>query len=92
MRVALVIGSCVGFCSIALVALLAYGYYYYPQLFQKHVPWTNMKGVQEALGKPVCISTNPEGTIRWDYTHWWSGTARVYFDTNGNYFRTFTEF
>ena len=92
MRIVLVIGSGVGFCIIALIALLAYGYYYYPQHLQKRVPSTNMKGVQAVVGKPVCIRTNPDGTIRWDYTHWWSGTARVYFDTNGNYFRTFTDF
>ena len=92
MRVVLVIGYCVSFCIMALIALLAYGHYYYPEHFQKRVPWTNMKGVQQAVGKPIRTSPYPDGTIRWDYTHWWSGEARVYFDTNGNYVRTFTDF
>jgi hypothetical protein len=51
-----------------------------------------MRDVERVLGRPVSVSSYPDGTVRWDYTHWWSGTARVYFKTNGEYFRTFTEF
>src|SRR5213596_2063635 len=79
-------------CFFLLIALLAYGHCRYPRLFQARVPWTNMGGVQQAVGKPLHISTNADGTVRWDYTHWWSGEAKVYFDTNGNYVRTFTDF
>ena len=92
MRAALVIGSCIGLSAVALTVLLTYGHYYYPQRFQKRVAWTNLIAAQQTVGKPVRTSTNPDGTVCWDYTHWWSGVARVYFDTNGNYFRTFTEF
>ena len=82
----------IGLCFFAVIALFAYGHYYYPKQFQARVPWTSMSGVQRAVGKPIYISTNADGTVKWDYTHWWSGTARVYFDTNGNYVRTFTDF
>jgi hypothetical protein len=82
----------IGFFLLMLVALLIYGHSRYPGQFRKRVPWTNMDGVQRAVGKPVSVTTNIDGTIRWDYTHWWSGVAKVYFDTNGNYFRTFTDF
>ena len=88
MRVILIICP----CFFVLIAFLAYGHYYYPQQFQSRVPWTNMSGARRAMGNPACASTNADGTVRWDYTHWWSGIARVYFDTNGNYVRTFTDF
>lgn len=92
MRVILFI--CLGFLApiFALVALLTYGHYYYPDHFQRRAPMTNMSAVRGAVGKPVRVSTNTVGTVRWDYTHWWSGEAKVYFDTNGNYIRTFTDF
>jgi len=91
MRLTLVIGLCAIALVACVIASIAYGHYCYPEHFQKRVPLTNMKGMQKAFGKPVCISTNPDGTIRWDYTHWWTGVASVYFDTNGNYFRTFRD-
>ena len=53
-----------------------------------------MREVEIAEGKPVKVRSypTPPGVVEWDYTHWWSGKAKVYFDTNGNYFRTFTEY
>jgi len=85
---------CVGLLALifALVALLVYGHYYYPGHFQARAPMTNMSAVRTAVGKPVFARTNADGTVRWDYTHWWSGEIKVYFDTNGNYIRTFTDF
>jgi len=78
------------FAVVATLALFVYGQYW-PRGFQARVPWTNMAGVQQAVGKPTHIKTNLDGSVLWDYTKFWSGTARVYFDTNGNYVRTFTE-
>src|SRR5438105_3637495 len=77
--------------TAAMLGLLAYGQYW-PKRFQARVPWTNMAGVQRAVGKPLHVTTNTDGSVRWDYARWWSGRARVYFDTNGNYVRTFTDF
>src|SRR5438270_11466817 len=79
-------------CSVVLafIGLFAYGQHW-PRWFQTRVPWTNMSGVEQAVGKPLHISTNIDGAVTWDYTRWWSGRARVYFDTNGNYYRTFTD-
>lgn len=53
--------------------------------WQQGVPTTNMREVSTAVGLPLTVSTNAGGIVRWDYTHWWSGTAKVYFDTNGNF-------
>ncbi|HZR21524.1 MAG TPA: hypothetical protein VFE51_29855 [Verrucomicrobiae bacterium] len=88
MRVALAI-CCVFF---ALVTLLVYGRWFWPGHFLARVPMTNMAGVQRAVGRPVRVSTNSNGTVRWDYGRWWTGEGKVYFDTNGNYARTFTDF
>jgi hypothetical protein len=79
-------------CSVLLtaIALFAYGQHR-SQKFQALAPWTNMTGVQQAVGKPTYIKTNVDGTVLWDYTKFWCGTARVYFVTNGYYVRTFTE-
>ena len=35
---------------LAFIALFAYGQYW-PRRFQARVPWTNMVGVQQAVGK-----------------------------------------
>lgn len=78
------------FIVLTFIALFAYGQYW-PRQFQARVPWTNMAGVERAVGRPLHISTNSDGSVKWDYTRWWSGRARVYFDTNGNYARTFTD-
>jgi hypothetical protein len=90
----LIAGIISGFLLLLLgfVLLIAYGLGEYPKRFQARVPMTNMRDVERVLGRPVSVSSYPDGTVRWDYTHWWSGTARVYFKTNGEYFRTFTEF
>jgi len=74
------------------VALFVYGHWGWPGRFQVRVPMTNMAGVQRAVGRPVHVSTNSDGTVKWDYVRWWTGEANVYFDTNGNYIRTFTDF
>jgi len=50
-----------------------------------------MQDVERSVGKPSHVSTNSEGIIKWDYTRWWSGTANVYFHTNGDFYRIFTE-
>ena len=73
------------------VALFVYGHRCWPGRFQVRVPVTNMAGVQRAVGRPVHVSTNSDGTVKWDYGRWWTGEAKVYFDTNGNFIRTFTE-
>ena len=78
------------FIPLTFLALLLYGQYW-PRQFQARVPWTNMTGVERAVGKPLHVSTNSDGSVRWDYTRWWSGTAKVYFDTNRNFSRIFTE-
>jgi hypothetical protein len=78
------------FVIVAFIALFAYGQYW-PRKFQARVPWTNMRDVERAVGRPLHVSTNSEGVVEWDYTTWWSGRAEVYFNTNGNYVRTFTE-
>jgi hypothetical protein len=88
MRVAIFI-CCV---LLAAIAFLAYGHWLWPKQFQTRVPMTNMAGVQRAVGRPARVSTNSDGTVKWDYGRWWTGAARVYFDTNGNYVRTFTDF
>ncbi|HZR21571.1 MAG TPA: hypothetical protein VFE51_30090 [Verrucomicrobiae bacterium] len=88
MRVALAI-CCVFF---SLLALLVYGRWFWPRHFLARVPMTNMAGVQRAVGRPVRVSTNSNGTVKWDYGRWWTGEGKVYFDTNGNYVRTFTDF
>lgn len=77
---------------LAFVLLIAYGVGEFPKRFQARVPMTNMRDVERILGRPVSISPYSDGIICWDYTHWWSGTAKVYFKTNGDYYRTFTEF
>ena len=74
------------------VLFLAYGHFEYPKQFQAQVPMTNMGDVERVLGRPVSVFTFPDGTIKWDYTHWWSGEAKVYFKTDGTYYRTFTDF
>jgi hypothetical protein len=79
-------------CAITLViTLFAYGLYW-PRQFQARVPRTNMSGVERAVGKPREVNTNTDGIVKWDYTHWWSGPARVYFATNGQFVRIFTEY
>jgi hypothetical protein len=83
---------CLLLLILGLVLLVAYGLSEYPKRFQTRLPMTNMRDVERVFGRPVSISNYPDGTILWDYTHWWSGTAKVYFETNGNYHRTFTEF
>ena len=88
MRIALAI-CCVFF---AVMALLVYGHRYWPDQFQARVPMTSMSGVQRAVGRPVRVSTNSDGTVKWDYGRWWTGEGKVYFDTNGNYIRTFTDY
>jgi len=50
-----------------------------------------MKAVQDAVGKPVRQWTNMDGSITWDYTHWWSMPARVHFHSNGIVSRVFVE-
>jgi len=86
------IGLCVFLFFVGLVLFLAYGQIEYPKHFQANVPMTNMQDVESLFGKPVSISSYADGTICWNYTHWWSGTAKVYFKTNGDFYRTFTEF
>ena len=81
---------CICIVVFIFIALFAYGLHW-PRQFQARVPRTNMSGVERAVGKPLHVSTNADGFVRWDYTRWWSGPARVYFDTNGNYVRTFIE-
>jgi|SRR6185312_833183 len=83
---------CILLLVLGLVLLLAYGLAEYPKHFQARVPMTNMRDVERVFGKPVSIFTNTDGTIGWDYTHWWTGTAKVYFESDGTYHRTFTEF
>ena len=80
----------IGLVLVAAIGLFVYGQRW-PRQFQARVPSTNMTDVQQAVGKPVHAKTNGDGSVLWDYTKFWSGTARVYFNTNGNYIRTFTE-
>ena len=75
---------------IAAVPLFTYGQYW-PKQWQERVPWTNMEDVQRAVGKPGKASPYTEGIVQWDYARWWSGTAKVYFETNGKFNRIFTE-
>jgi hypothetical protein len=44
MRIILLIGSYL----LALAALLVYGHWFYPEDFQKRVPWTNRSGANPA--------------------------------------------
>jgi hypothetical protein len=88
MRIALSI--CCGL--IAVIALAIYGHWFWPDHFQARVLMTNMAGVQRAVGRPVHVSTNADGTVKWDYGRWWRGEGKVYFDTNGNFIRVFTDF
>jgi len=83
---------CILLVILGLVLLLSYGLAEYPKRFQARVPLTNMRDVENVFGRPVSVFTNSDGTIGCDYTHWWSGTAKVYFETNGTYHRTFTKF
>jgi hypothetical protein len=80
---------------ITLCLVLAVGFFGYgqrwPRSWQARVPETNMRDVEARVGKPWHVSTNSDGSIGWDYTHWWSGTAIVYFHTNGDFYRIFTE-
>ena len=78
------------FCAAIAVGVFAYGQYW-PRQWQARIPLTNMRDVEGNVGKPLHVSTNADGSIRWDYTHWWSGTAKVYFYTNGDFYRVFTE-
>ena len=79
-------------CFIVLTFFVLFAYLKYgPGRFQARVPRTNMAGVERAVGKPLFIGTNSDGAVQWDYTRWWLGRARVYFDTNGHYTRTFTD-
>ncbi|MBK7999013.1 MAG: hypothetical protein IPK15_09940 [Verrucomicrobia bacterium] len=75
---------------VLAIALFAYGQHW-PRRWQTRVPSTNMSDVQARVGTPLNVSTNSDGSILWDYTHWWSGTARVYFHSNGDFHRVFTE-
>jgi len=75
---------------VAFVAFLAYGQLW-SRRFEARVPLTTMNQVELAVGKPGRISTNSDGFVVWNYTRWWSGTAKVYFDTNGIVYRIFTE-
>jgi hypothetical protein len=77
-------------CLILFVTLIVYGFYW-PKTWKNRVPMTNMRDVERSVGKPLHVTTNMDGTIQWDYTRWWSGTARVYFYTNENFCRIFTE-
>jgi hypothetical protein len=77
-------------CLLGAIALICYGQYW-PNTWQTRVPTTNMKEVERSVGKPSHVSTNKEGIIKWDYTRWWSRTASVYFHTNGDFYRIFTE-
>src|SRR2546429_9988832 len=52
---------------------------------------TTMDQVQHAVGQPVRVSTNNDGSVTWDYTHLWSATAKIYFESNGVVHRIFTE-
>ena len=80
-------------CAVlAVIALFVYGHWWWPGRFQARVPWTNMAGVQRAVGRPAHVSTNSDGIVKWDYGRWWTGEGKVYFDTNGNYIRLFTDF
>jgi len=79
-----------GVCAAIAVALFAYGQYW-PLRWQARIPMTNMRDVEASVGKPLHVSTNAHGSIEWDYTRWWSGTAKVYFHTNGAFYRIFTE-
>ena len=80
----LVLGLCV------VVALIVYGQFW-PRRWQARVPMTNTRDVERSVGKPIRVTIHGDGSIQWDYTHWWSGTAHVYFHTNGNFYRIFTE-
>ena len=79
-----------GLIILGFLALIVYGQYW-PKQWQARVPMTNTRGVEQAIGKPLKIVTNIDGTVLWDYTHWWSGSAKVYFTTNGEFYRIFTE-
>src|SRR4051812_43203144 len=72
------------------VALFIYGQYW-PRRWQARLPMTNMRDVERSVGKPLRVQMYGDCSKRWDYTHWRSGTAHVYFHTNGNFRRIFTE-
>src|SRR5688572_137758 len=78
-----------GLCLI-FVSLFVWGIFW-PRYWQARVPLTNMSDVEKKVGKPFQISTNSDGIIKWDYTLWWSGPAKVYFNTNGDVHRVFTD-
>jgi len=77
-------------CAVIAVALFAYGQYR-PRQWQAQIPRTNMRDVEASVGKPLHVSTNADGSVRWDYTRWWTGTAQIYFYKNGDFYRIFTE-
>ena len=79
-----------GLVILACLGLLVYGHYW-PRWWKARVPMTNVRDVEREMGRPLRVVTNIDGSVKWDYTHWWSGTARVYFTTNGDFVRIFTE-
>jgi hypothetical protein len=81
-----------GLLVLGMVLLFVYGHFGYLRRFETKLPMTNMRDVERVFGRPVSVFSLSDGTIRWDYSHWWSGTAKVYFKTDGSYYRTFTEF
>lgn len=81
---------CLTFILLFVFGLLAYGHFYMPPRWQARVPWTNMRDVEVRVGKPSLVVSNDD-IICWDYSHWWSGTMKVYFYTNGDFHHYFTE-
>lgn len=79
---------------IVLVGFAAFLLFYgagWSDRFGKKIPLTTMNGVRIAVGEPKHYWTNTDGSITWDYTRWWSSSARVYFNSNGTVTRVFTD-
>ena len=76
---------------VGAVALITYGFGWGERFSERVNSLTTMKEFHDTVGRPVNVCTNWDGTVTWDYTHWWSATAKVYFYTNERLYRVFTE-
>lgn len=73
------------------VAFLAYSRGYGERFSKRTQSFRTMNEFRGAVGAPVTVYTNRDGTVTWDYTHSWTATAKVYFYTNGELYRVFTD-
>src|SRR5437870_2009608 len=78
-------------CIIGLsgATLMIWGRGFGDRFLQRVGSLATMQDINRAVGAPNRVSTNYAGMVMWDYTRWWSATAKVYFDTNGIVYRVF---